>query len=396
MAAFVMAGVTFASWAVADPGRQGLPRPHPVAAGPGADRDERRVGARAAVRRRRDQPRRRRPHRARRDALRHGRAHGRRHRHLGRLDRPGGRRALPRRPRRGQLGRRDERRGRRRRAAPGPHGDAALPRGFQPRHGRGGRPRRARRLGQLSRSSRTSSWPSRSRSWSCVRPPARVPAAGRGRATDDDGRAAARGTRCRAWREPRTLLVGVSCWPLAFTEGAANDWLAVAIRDGYDTERGVGVLGFAAFVTAMTVGRVLGTRCSTARPGHGAAGRAFALAGVGALLVILGPAIGLVAARRRGAVGRRAPRSGSRSGMSAAADDPEHAAARVSVVASIGYCAFLAGPPLLGFLGDHSACCPRCWSSSRSPSRRCSWSRPPSRCRGSDADRSEQAATVAD
>jgi MFS family permease len=25
----------------------------------------------------------------------------------------------------------------------------------------------------------------------------------------------------------------------------------------------------------------------------------------------------------------------------------------VSVIASIGYCAFLAGPPLVGFLGDH-------------------------------------------
>jgi cyanate permease len=40
-------------------------------------------------------------------------------------------------------------------------------------------------------------------------------------------------------------------------------------------------------------------------------------------------------------------------GMSAAADDPARAAARVSVVASIGYTAFLAGPPLIGFLGDH-------------------------------------------
>ena len=40
-------------------------------------------------------------------------------------------------------------------------------------------------------------------------------------------------------------------------------------------------------------------------------------------------------------------------GMSAAADDPAKAAGRVSVVASIGYCAFLGGPPLIGFLGDH-------------------------------------------
>jgi cyanate permease len=39
--------------------------------------------------------------------------------------------------------------------------------------------------------------------------------------------------------------------------------------------------------------------------------------------------------------------------MSAAADEPEAAAARVSVVSSIGYCAFLAGPPVIGFVGQH-------------------------------------------
>jgi hypothetical protein len=39
--------------------------------------------------------------------------------------------------------------------------------------------------------------------------------------------------------------------------------------------------------------------------------------------------------------------------MSAAADDTAAAAGRVSVVASIGYCAFLGGPPLIGYLGQH-------------------------------------------
>ena len=38
--------------------------------------------------------------------------------------------------------------------------------------------------------------------------------------------------------------------------------------------------------------------------------------------------------------------------MSAAADDPRNAAARVSAVATIGYLAFLVGPPLLGFVGE--------------------------------------------
>ena len=39
--------------------------------------------------------------------------------------------------------------------------------------------------------------------------------------------------------------------------------------------------------------------------------------------------------------------------MSAASDDPLRAAARVSVVSTIGYSAFLAGPPLLGLLAQH-------------------------------------------
>ena len=38
--------------------------------------------------------------------------------------------------------------------------------------------------------------------------------------------------------------------------------------------------------------------------------------------------------------------------MSAAADDPRTAAARVSAVATIGYFAFLVGPPVIGLLGQ--------------------------------------------
>jgi cyanate permease len=39
--------------------------------------------------------------------------------------------------------------------------------------------------------------------------------------------------------------------------------------------------------------------------------------------------------------------------MSAGGDDPRRAAARVGVIASIGYRASLAGPPTIGVLGDH-------------------------------------------
>jgi cyanate permease len=38
--------------------------------------------------------------------------------------------------------------------------------------------------------------------------------------------------------------------------------------------------------------------------------------------------------------------------MSAAADDPARAAARVSAAATIGYVAFLCGPPILGLISE--------------------------------------------
>jgi MFS family permease len=115
----------------------------------------------------------------------------------------------------------------------------------------------------------------------------------------------------------------------------------------------VGVLGLAAFVGAMTVGRVLGTSWLDRYGRVPVLWASFALAGAGALLVVLGPALGLVAAFGGALIWGLGTSLGFPVGLSAAADDPRHAAARVSVVASIGYLAFLGGPPLLGFLGDH-------------------------------------------
>lgn len=154
-----------------------------------------------------------------------------------------------------------------------------------------------------------------------------------------------------AWREPRTLVVGLMVLAFAFTEGSANDWLALALVDGYGVTNAVGVLGFAVFVTAMTVGRLLGTRLLD-RYGRVLVLRVTALVSmVGLLLVIIGGSLVLAVA---GAVLWGLGASlGFPVGMSAGADDPAHAAARVSVVSSIGYTAFLAGPPLIGVLADH-------------------------------------------
>jgi predicted MFS family arabinose efflux permease len=153
------------------------------------------------------------------------------------------------------------------------------------------------------------------------------------------------------WREPRTLLIGVFVLAFAFTEGTGIDWINVAVIDDYGAPATVGTLAFAVFLAAMTTGRWFG-------PGlldrYGRVPVVRALAGislVGLALFVFGPNTPVAFA---GALLWGLGASlGFPVGMSAAADDPAKAPARVSVVASIGYCAFLGGPPLIGFLADH-------------------------------------------
>ncbi len=153
-----------------------------------------------------------------------------------------------------------------------------------------------------------------------------------------------------AWREPRTLVVGLVVLAFAFTEGSANDWIAIAMVDGYGAGETMGAIAFGFFVAAMTVGRMFGGS-ALERYGRVPVLRATAvIALAGLLLMLLGGStpVALGGALLWG-VGASL---GFPVGMSAAADDPARAAARVSVVSSIGYTAFIAGPPLIGLLGE--------------------------------------------
>ena len=186
---------------------------------------------------------------------------------------------------------------------------------------------------------------------------AAVPCAVRGFVPDSEERAPGddpapeRRSALAAWREPRTLLVGLFVLAFAFAEGTGNDWTSVALIDGYGTSRVVGILGFATFLAAMTAGRWFGPQLLD-RYGRVAVCRVMAAASVaGLLLFVFGghPALAFVGAVLWGA----GLSLGFPVGMSAGADDPAHAASRVSVIASVGYLAFLGGPPLIGFLGEH-------------------------------------------
>ncbi|CAN5823299.1 MFS transporter [soil metagenome] len=153
-----------------------------------------------------------------------------------------------------------------------------------------------------------------------------------------------------AWRESRTLLIGLLVFAFALTEGIANDWLALALVDGHDRSEAVGALGYGTFAASMTAGRLVGgsllDRLGRVPVLRGTA--LLALVGV-SVVVVAGPLGWVLLGAVCWGVGASL---GFPVGMSAAADEPARAAGRVAVVSSIGYTAFLAGPPLVGFLAD--------------------------------------------
>jgi MFS family permease len=150
------------------------------------------------------------------------------------------------------------------------------------------------------------------------------------------------------WRDPRTYAIGAVMLGMAFAEGGANDWLPLAVVDGHDGTQAQGAIALTVFSVAMTTVRALGG------PLVDRFGRVWTLrilavaAGTGLIVFILAPSlpVALVGVALWG----MGASLGFPLGMSAAADDPTKAAASVSAAATIGYVAFLCGPPILGWI----------------------------------------------
>ncbi|NIY47181.1 MFS transporter [Cedecea colo] len=153
------------------------------------------------------------------------------------------------------------------------------------------------------------------------------------------------------YKDLQLLLIGIIVLAMAFAEGSANDWLPLLMVDGHGFSPTSGSLIYVGFTLGMTVGRFTGgwfidrySRVAVVRAcalmgilGIGMivfVDSAF-LAGVSVILWGLGTSLGFPLA------------------ISAAGDTGPDPATRVSVVAASGYVAFLVGPPLLGFLGEH-------------------------------------------
>jgi MFS family permease len=154
----------------------------------------------------------------------------------------------------------------------------------------------------------------------------------------------------RGWLDWRLLLIGVVMLGVELGEGSANSWLTLAMQN----DRGQTAAVAAAFITAFAVGE------ATARifggPVVDRLGRVWTIrvtTAVGVLGMVLFIMAGnlwiILAGVLLWSVGVS---MGFPLGMSAAAESGPDPAARVSVVASIGYFASLAGPPVIGVLAQ--------------------------------------------
>lgn len=158
-------------------------------------------------------------------------------------------------------------------------------------------------------------------------------------------------TALEAWREPRTYLLGMVMLGMSFAEGGANDWIALGTEQGHGFAEGTGAVSLAVFSIGMTTVRLAGGPLVD-RFGRVLVLRILAIAAAsGILLFILAPTFPLVLVGA--ALWGVGASLGFPLGMSAAADDPAKAAARVSAAATIGYVAFLGGPPVLGVISEH-------------------------------------------
>lgn len=157
-------------------------------------------------------------------------------------------------------------------------------------------------------------------------------------------------TALAGWREPRTLLVGLIVMSAALSEGTANNWVTLAVVDGFAASEAVAALTFGAFVAAMAGSRLLGTFLIdrfgpvTVIAASGASGLA------GLLLFVLAP--GLPAAAAGVVLWGMGAGLPFPIAMTAVSQDPLRAAGRVAVVSAFASGASLAAPPLLGLLAE--------------------------------------------
>jgi predicted MFS family arabinose efflux permease len=157
-----------------------------------------------------------------------------------------------------------------------------------------------------------------------------------------------RGTARRLLTTPGVAVALAICTVCFFGDGALESFAALVLRGALGAGILLAGLGIAAFHAASLAGRILLARLAprTAIVGGGVG------AAAGTLLVVLAPAPAVGAAGLLVVGFALAPVIPTAISLAARAAPPGSSGAAVSLVTSVGYSAFVAGPPVVGALAD--------------------------------------------
>ena len=155
---------------------------------------------------------------------------------------------------------------------------------------------------------------------------------------------------------PGLLLLGICVFAFGSTlvEGAAADWSAVYLKQAFSADSAAAGIGYSAFAATTAAGRFAGDWMKT-KWGPVAVARACVLAAlIGVTLIVLSPAypmslIGFALAGFGVSVGFPLAVT------AAAGVGGRPAAANVAMLSIVALLGFLLGPPLIGFIAQHSS-----------------------------------------
>lgn len=158
-----------------------------------------------------------------------------------------------------------------------------------------------------------------------------------------------------AWSLPSAALIGICLFVfgIAMTEGAMADWSAIFLRDALSAEGGLVGLGYSLFAFMVATGRFGGDTLKRTFGAVNTARLCGALAVMGGIVLYFAPSVEL-ALVGFGIIGVGVSVGFPLAVTAAAGIGDRAASANVAVLSFVALTGFLIGPPLIGFVAEHS------------------------------------------
>ena len=174
-------------------------------------------------------------------------------------------------------------------------------------------------------------------------------------ALDDSNESETGAPKRSAWSLPGPALVGVCLFVfgITMTEGAMADWSAIFLRDALNAEGGLVGLGYSVFAFMVAAGRFGGDFLKRRLGSVNTARLCGTLAVLGAVLLFVAPSIE-IALIGFGTIGIGVSVGFPLAVTAAAGIGDRAASANVAVLSFVALTGFLIGPPLIGFVAEHS------------------------------------------